>query len=40
MKFEVCFFITEDISLGSKYLFATRALFVSSMAEFSMSIRL
>ena len=39
-KVEVCLFIREDISSGSKYLLTTRSLFVLSMAEFSSSIRL
>ena len=36
-KLEVYLFIREDVSLDSKYLLAIRLLFVSSMAEFSLS---
>ena len=39
-KLEVCLFVRDDVSLGLKDLLTTRSLFVSSVAEFSLSIRL
>ena len=39
-KLDVYLFKREDISSGSKYLLVAGSLFVSSVAEFSLSIRL